>query len=79
MLLVLRLHDANHAQRARSRCARADAVRTEAVQAGHQNGRDYGHPHGYFVGNHLRAGAQRADQWVVRVRCPAGHHHSQHA
>ena len=41
--------------------------------------RDNRQPHGNFVRNHLRAGAQRAHQRVVRVRRPARHDDAQHA
>ena len=69
VLLLLRLHDADHAQR----------TRASRVQAGHQERGNNRQPHGYFVGNHLSAGAQRADQRIVRIGGPAGGDNAEHA
>ena len=68
-LRLLRLHDADHAQR-------AGAV---GVEAGHQDGGNHGEAHRHFVRNHLRAGAQRADQRIVRVGSPSRRDDAQHA
>ena len=69
MLGLLRLHDSDHAQG-------ADAF---FIKAGHQDRGNYRQAHRDFVGNHLRAGAQRAHQRVVGVGRPSRHDHAEHA
>ncbi len=49
------------------------------LEAGDQDDREHGQAHGNFVRNHLRTGAKRADQRIVRVRGPPGDDDAEHA
>jgi hypothetical protein len=60
-------------------CCCARTISILRVHAGHQDGRNHGQSHRDLVRHHLRARTQRPNQWVVRVRRPSRHHHSQHA
>src|ERR1700722_13957427 len=79
-LLLLSLHDTNHAERARVTRARYTCtVKSKPVQTGHEDRRDDRQAHGHFQENQLHARAQSTNQRIVLIRSPARHHDAEHA